>query len=270
MQIELIQAESHEGEIKRNLDKALDYLRRCDPQTELAIFPETFLTGFSEQGHIHDRALRLDGPEVASLAAVSRERDMAIAIGMLEQLGDDVFNTTLFITPEDGVAWYYRKTHLWFSERGQVRAGDRLVCGSWRGKRIGLLICYDIEFPETARALASMECDLLVVTNGNMDPYGPVHRFAAHARAFENQLFFAMTNRCGYGAGCRFAGESAAIAPDGQLLGALGREEGVLKITLDFSRLDEARGQYRYLEDRRMILNEKIKHHANGQRWWLL
>ncbi|MDX5629915.1 MULTISPECIES: carbon-nitrogen hydrolase family protein [unclassified Brenneria] len=270
MQIEIIQAPSKEGDIDRNLELALAHIRHCDAHTELAIFPETFLTGFAEEGHIRDRALMRDGPEVAALIDASRQHDIAIAIGMLEQEGDSVFNTTLFITPESGLAWYYRKTHLWFSERALVDAGDRLVCGLWRGKRIGMLICYDIEFPETARALAAMGCDLIVVTNGNMDPYGPVHRYSAHARAFENQLFFAMTNRCGEGAGCRFAGESAVIDPNGRLMGQLGRGEGTLKVTLDFSLPPQIRRQYDYLRDRRLILPEKVENQPDGQRWWLL
>lgn len=270
MQIELIQVANGEGDIAGNLERALTHIRRCSPATELAIFPETFLTGFAEEHHIHDRALRLDGPEVAALIDASRQRDLAIAVGLLEQDGATVFNTTLLITPEDGIALRYRKTHLWPSERTLVAAGDRLVCGVWRGKRIGLLICYDIEFPENARVLAAMGCDLIVVTNGNMDPYGPMHRYAAQARAFENQLFFAMTNRTGKGAGCRFAGESAVADPCGRLLGALGREEGTLRITLDFAQLDRARSQYSYLQDRRMTLSGQMESLPDGQRCWLL
>ncbi len=59
------------------------------------------------------------------------------------------YNTTLLITPE-GIALKYRKTHLWPSERGVYEAGDRFATCLWNGVRVGLLICYDIEFPETA------------------------------------------------------------------------------------------------------------------------
>ncbi|WP_410012462.1 carbon-nitrogen hydrolase family protein [Sodalis sp. C49] len=270
MQLELIQARNREGDIKGNMAQAVMHIERCSPQTQLVIFPETFLTGFAENGHVDDRALRLDGPEIATLKALSVRRDIAIAIGLLERDEQGVFNTTVFITPEDGVAFKYRKTHLWPDERALVLAGDRLVCGLWRGKRIGLLICYDIEFPETARALAAMGCDLLVVTNGNMDPYGPVHRHAALARAFENQIFFAMTNRAGAGAGFTFAGESAVVDPYGNLLGALGRQEATLRVTLDFTLPEKARSQYHYLKDRRLMLSGHMETCPDGQRWWPL
>lgn len=270
MQIELIQALSREGNITANLALALQHIARSAPDTDIVVFSETFLTGFAEAGHTADRALRLDGPEIAALAAASAQHDVAIAIGLLEDDEQGVFNTTVFITPEKGLAFTYRKTHLWTDERALVKAGDRLVCGLWRGKRIGLLICYDIEFPETARALAAMGCDLLVVTNGNMDPYGPVHRHAALARAFENQMFFAMTNRIGEGAGFTFAGESAAVDPYGNLLGALQRGEGKLTVTLDFALIDQARSQYHYLNDRRLLLPGHTENCPDGQRWWPL
>lgn len=270
MQIELVQTGSREGNIKANLALALQHIAQCAPATDIVVFSETFLTGFAEPGHTADRTLRLDGPEIAALVVASAQQNVAIAIGMLEDDGGEIFNTTVFITPEEGLAFKYRKTHLWPDERSLVKAGDKLVCGLWRGKRIGLLICYDIEFPETARALAAMGCELLVVTNGNMDPYGPVHRHAALARAFENQMFFAMTNRIGEGAGFTFAGESAAVDPYGNLLGALQRGEGRLTVTLDFALIEQARSQYHYLKDRRLMLPGHIETCPDGQRWWPL
>src|SRR5699024_11375552 len=66
-------------------------------------------------------------------------------------------------------------------------SGNQLSCAEWRGYKIGLLICYDLEFPETARALATQGVDLIVITNGNMNPYGPVHLHLGRARAIENQ-----------------------------------------------------------------------------------
>ena len=102
------------------------------------------------------------------------------------------------MTPE-GIALQYRKTHLWPSERSDFSPGDRFTTVLWRGVRVGLLICYDIELPETSRALAQLGAEVVIVTNGNMDPYGPVHRTAIMARAQENQLFAVMVNRVGAG-----------------------------------------------------------------------
>ncbi|MCG7600070.1 carbon-nitrogen hydrolase family protein [Halomonas sp. McH1-25] len=270
MQIELAQLSGREGDIAYNLDRALTQIERSHDDTQLIVFPETHLTGFAEPGHAEDRALDLDGPELAALKEASRRRDLAIAIGFLESDVQRVFNTTVLITPEDGIALRYRKTHLWPDERELVTPGDRMVCGMWRGRRIGLMVCYDIEFPETARALAAMGTELIVITNGNMDPYGPVHRSTAIARALENQAFVAMTNRAGRGVDMTFAGESAVIDPLGQLVTALGRDEDTVRATLDFSRLAVARRDYHYLDDRRIPLFGRLSELPDGQRHWLL
>jgi len=135
-----------------------------------------------------------------------------------------------------------------------------MVCAS------AFLICYDIEFPETARALATLGADLLIVTNGNMDPYGMVHRNAIIARAMENQVFAVMVNRCGEGDGLTFAGGSCMVDPFGNVLVECGREPVQLAIDIDLSQLATSRSQYRYLSDRRMTLSGEIHELPNGIR----
>lgn len=267
MQLVLAQLASREGEIEHNLARAFEVVHAVDDDTALIIFPETHLSGFAEPGHVLDRALTLDGPELEALIEASRKRDLAIAIGLLERDGETVFNTTVLITPEDGIALRYRKTHLWPDERTLVQPGDALHCLEWRGRCIGLLICYDLEFPEPARALATMGADLLVVTNGNMDPYGPVHARAAQTRAQENQCFLAMSNRAGQGAGLTFAGESALIGPDGDTLFRAGREETVQALHLDPARLSSAKQDYHYAEDRRLSLRGHLETQGSRRSW---
>ncbi|MNR17871.1 (R)-stereoselective amidase [compost metagenome] len=131
--------------------------------------------------------------------------------------------------------------------------------------RVGLLICYDIEFPESARALAQLGAELLIVTNGNMDPYGPTHRTAIMARAQENQAFALMVNRVEEGdGGLLFAGGSALVDPLGTLLFEAGREEGQFAVELDLSQLTAARQDYRYLDDQRLKLPGEVVEHASG------
>lgn len=267
MQLALAQLPGREGDIAHNLGEALAVIADQGPEVSLIVFPETHLTGFAEEGHVTDRALSLDGPEIARLIEASREQDCALALGLLERDGSRVFNTTVLITPEDGVALRYRKTHLWPDERDLVAPGDRLGCTRWRGHTIGLMICYDLEFPEVARAMAQLGAELLIVTNGNMDPYGPVHTRAAQARAQDNQCFLAMTNRCGKGAGFTFAGGSALVAPDGELLFHAGRDRDVTALSLDRQRLADARRDYDYLADRRIDLAGTREDTPQGPGW---
>ncbi len=100
---------------------------------------------------------------------VARERNVSVAIGIAEADAGRYYNTTLLIAP-DGIALKYRKTHLWASDRGIFTPGDRYATALWNGIRVGLLVCFDIEFPESARALGQLGAELIIVTNGNMDP----------------------------------------------------------------------------------------------------
>lgn len=267
MHIALAQLPCVEGDIDTNLAITLETIATHGDNVELIIFPETHLTGFAELGHVEDRALLADGAEIHRLIEASRQYDCALAIGFLEQTSEGVFNTTALITPERGLTLRYSKTHLWPDERDLVKPGMSMGAIQWRGLNIGLMICYDIEFPETSRALGLLGVDLMVVTNGNMDPYGPVHARAAQVRAQDNQAFLAMTNRCGDGAGFQFAGESALLSPSGDTLFRANRKHGVHIVELDPALLPQARRDYDYLADQRLRLHGRAVDTDHGRRW---
>jgi len=270
MKVELAQLAGRDNDTAYNLERTLAAIAGCAADTQLIMFPEGHLMGFPSAESVADVAEPLDGPSVSAVIAAVRERNIAVAIGMAEKDNGRFYNTTLLITPE-GIALKYRKTHLWASDRGVYEAGDRYATCLWNGVRVGLLICYDIEFPESARALAQLGAELLIVTNGNMDPYGPTHRTAIMARAQENQAFALMVNRVEAGDdGLMFAGGSALVDPLGTLLFEAGRDEGRFTVELDFNRLDAARKDYRYLDDQRLKLPGEIVERACGVRELLI
>ncbi len=233
MKVELVQIAGRDGDTAHNLERALAAIADCAADTELVVFPETHLTGFPSEDNIAALAEPLDGPTVSAVQRVARERNVSVAIGIAEADADRYYNTTLLIAP-DRIALKYRKTHLWASDRGIFTPGDRYATALWNGIRVGLLVCFDIEFPESARALGQLGAELIIVTNGNMDPYGPTHRTAIMARAMENQAYAVMVNRVGHGdGGLVFAGGSAVVDPYGQLLCEAGREECRQIVELD-------------------------------------
>lgn len=272
MKVELVQLTGRDGDTAYNLGRTLEAIANSAPDTQLLVFPETHLTGFPTAETIARLAEPLDGPTLSAVQAAVRARGVAVVLGMAEAEADTgrYYNTTLLITPA-GIALRYRKTHLWSSDKGVFSAGDRYATCEWNGVRIGLLICYDIEFPESARALAQLGAELLVVTNGNMDPYGPVHRTAIMARAMENQAYAVMVNRVGEGdGGLLFAGGSAVVDPFGTLLCEAGRDECRQIVDLDLERLQAVRSDYRYLDERRMHLSGERIEHADGRRELLI
>lgn len=270
MKVELVQLAGRDGDTAHNLARALEAIAACAADTDLVVFPETHLMGFPTRDTIAALAEPLDGPTLQAIAQAARAHDIAIAIGMAERDGEHYYNTTVLMTPQ-GIALRYRKTHLWASDKGIFTAGDRYATALWKGVCVGMLICFDIEFPESARALGQLGAELIIVTNGNMDPYGPTHRTAIMARAMENQAFAVMVNRVGTGDdGLVFAGGSAVVDPFGNLLCEAGREECRQVMVLDFDRLQAARNDYRYLDERRLTLPGERIEHADGRRELLI
>jgi len=270
MKVEFAQLAGRDNGTAYNLERALAAIAASAVDTQLIVFPETHLMGFPSAETVADIAEPLDGPTVQAIIDACRVRDIAVVIGMAESEAGQFYNTTVLITP-DGIALRYRKTHLWASDRGVFTPGDRYATCLWNGVRVGLLICYDIEFPETARANAQLGAELLIVTNGNMDPYGPTHRTAIMARAQENQAFALMVNRVDAGDdGLVFAGGSALVDPLGALLFEAGREEGQFRVELDSTQLEFARKDYRYLDDQRLKLPGEVLEHASGLRELLI
>jgi (R)-amidase len=248
------------------LERTLDAIAACAPDTDIVLFPEAQLTGFLGPQNIATLAEPLNGPSVRAIEAAAKERDIAVVVGLIENDGRNYYNTTLFITPE-GIALSYRKTHLWITEPGLVLPGDRYATVEWRGVRLGLLICYDSEFPESARALAALGAQLILISDGLMEPDDYVHRASVTARAMKNQVFAAVANRVGAGPeGLVFAGGSLVADPYGQVLFDAGKAESRHRITLDLSQITTARARYDYHADRRFQLQGVCIEHPDGRR----
>ncbi|WP_280376450.1 carbon-nitrogen hydrolase family protein [Pseudomonas sp. BN515] len=270
MKLELVQLAGRDGDTAYNLARTLDAIAQCAPGTDIVVFPEAQITGFLNRQNIAERAEPLDGPSVRAIHAAARERDLAVVVGLIENDGGRFYNTTVLITPE-GVALSYRKTHLWVGEPEVVLPGDRFATVEWRGVRVGLLICYDTEFPETSRAVAALGAQIILITDGNMEPYGHVHRTSVSARAQENQVFAVVVNRVGEGDDdTLFAGGSAVVDPFGHVLLEAGRQECRHVIELDMAQLTQARALYDYQAEQRFRLPGERIEHPDGRRELLI
>ncbi|MBR8395913.1 carbon-nitrogen hydrolase family protein [Burkholderia cenocepacia] len=269
MQVELAQLSLVDGDVAHNTRKVIDTIERVGVAggTKLIVFPETTLSGFPTRENVAEVAETLDGPRLQAVRDAARRAGVAVAVGLAERDGERFYNTTVLVDERGDIVLRYRKTHLWASDVGVFTPGDRFATCVWNGLTVGLLICYDIEFPETARAIGALDADLLIVTNGNMDPFGPVHRRAIAARAMENQMFAVMVNRCGPGDDdLTFAGLSTLVDPFGESTLELGRDEAVAPANLDLTRLEASREHYSYLHDARVTLGLSLVEQAGGSR----
>ncbi|MHC5225814.1 nitrilase-related carbon-nitrogen hydrolase [Ignatzschineria sp. LJL83] len=249
--LELAQISLKDGDIAGNLAKVVKMIREAKTDSDIIIFPETCFSGFPTHENAGDYAQNINGEIVKTLEKEAKAKGIAILAGICEVEDGRYYNSAVFIDPEKGHLATYRKTHMWLIDQGLFMPGDRFISFEWRGIRLGFLICFDIEYPESGRANAELDVDLLLVVNGNMDPYSETHRTAIKARAQENQYYAAFVNRVGMDSfGHQFAGGSCVVDPFGETLCEMGREEMTLQIQIDPLKRREYQKQYHYLQER--------------------
>jgi predicted amidohydrolase len=218
----------------------------------LAIFPEMFLTGY----HIGEAVFKLaepaDGPSAGRAAAIAREAGVALLYGYPERDGGTVYNSALLIGRDGRPLANYRKTHLYGSgEKRLFAPGESLKLAELDGLKIGILICYDVEFPEAVRALALAGADLIAVPTALIQPFEIVARTLVPARAFENQVYVAYAGLCGSEAGLGYCGLSCIAGPDGKDLARAGTGPALLLADIDPAAIPRGRKANPYLFDRR-------------------
>lgn len=214
------------------------------PEADLAIFPELFLGGYAT-ADISGSAITLDGTALSRVSGLARENATAVIFGATERVRSGYANSAICVDEHGELAGVYRKTHLFAAEREAFVAGDELLLVEIKGVKLGIMICFDIEFPEIARALARAGADLLVTISANMHPYGPDHHVFARARALENGLPHAYVNQAGVGEEFVFTGETALVSADGETLIVAGEdEEEALQFTLGLPARSSTRADY--------------------------
>ncbi|WP_423824194.1 nitrilase-related carbon-nitrogen hydrolase [Salinisphaera sp. SPP-AMP-43] len=214
--VALAQKQPIVGQPEANLAMVEAELAEC-PDVELMVWPELFLPGYTTEGAAA-LAESLVGERVARLCAAARAYDTALVIGLAERCDDgDIANSALAIDRDGRIAGCYRKTQLFGDEAKAFAPGDALEIVELAGVRVGLMICFDIEFPEIARALAAGGAELLVSISANMRPFGPDHRLCVQARALENRRPHVYVNQVGQGETFLFTGDSCHVDTAGRL-----------------------------------------------------
>lgn len=214
------------GDVGANVARAAGVVAE-HPDADLAVFPELFLGGY-DITTAASNAVEPDGPELEPLRKAAREAGTAVLVGFSESRAGEPANSLLAIDAGGKVAGVHRKTALWGEESKCFESGDAMTVVELAGRRVGLMVCYEIEFPELARALAVAGADLLVTSSANMEPYYDDHELSGRARALDNRVPHVYVNRVGREAELEFVGGTRAIGPDGSLIAAAGEGEEVL------------------------------------------
>ncbi|MCX4452716.1 carbon-nitrogen hydrolase family protein [Streptomyces sp. NBC_01728] len=254
MRTALLQSSGRPGSVVENL-KVLDEAagRAAAAGAGLVAAPEMFLTGYAIGDDIARLAEPADGDSADAIAEIATRHGVAVAYGYPEREGETVHNSAQLISADGTRLANYRKTHLFGCfERDHFTPGVQpVVQAELNGLRVGLMICYDVEFPENVRAHALAGTDLLVVPTAQMHPFQFVAESVVPVRAFENQMYVAYVNRVGPEGEFEFVGLSTLAGPDGIARARAGRGEELVLADADPDFLAASREANPYLKDRR-------------------
>ncbi|MEU3298273.1 carbon-nitrogen hydrolase family protein [Streptomyces sp. NPDC006678] len=254
----LLQSSGTPGDIAKNLE-ILDTraAQAAAGGAGLLVCPEMFLTGYAIGADVPRLAEPADGPSAEAVAEIAVRHGIAVLYGYPERgTGADeerVYNAAQLIGPDGARLANYRKTHLFgcFEQEWFTPGDEPVVQADLGGLRVGLLICYDVEFPENVRAHALAGTDLLAVPTALMNPFRFVAEKLLPARAFESQMYVAYANRTGPEGEFDFAGLSCLAGPDGVTRARAGYGEELVTGDADPALLAASRADNPYLRDRR-------------------
>ncbi len=198
----------------------------------LAIFPECAVSGycFDSLAEAFEVAEPIPGPSTAALVDIAGRLNLHLVVGMLERAGERVYNAAALVGP-GGLIGTYRKIHLPFlgADRFTAHGQDGFQVYDIALARIGVNICYDCSFPESARVMTLDGADLIALPTNWPESGGcAVPDFVVPTRALENKVYYAAVNRVGTERGVKFIGRSSIVDPFGGTLAAADDSEKML------------------------------------------
>jgi predicted amidohydrolase len=169
---------------EENLGKYAELVRKAATQkADIVCLPESITMVGTGQGYVQ-ASQPIPGPATEFLGKVARENHVYIVAGILEKSGNEVFNSSVLIDRSGELAGIYHKVSLPREEiDGGVTPGDSLPVFDTDFGRIGMMICWDVTFPEVARSLARQGAEIILM------PIAGGHLTLASARSIENQVY---------------------------------------------------------------------------------
>ncbi|SLM46254.1 putative N-carbamoyl-D-amino acid hydrolase [Nitrospira japonica] len=257
MRIGYYQSNPEFGETSANLERISAQLDAIE--ADLIVLPELCVSGyqFVSQSEVRNLAESIpDGPTTARLIEIARKKHMVIVAGLAERAGSLLYNSAVAVGPT-GFIGAYRKTHLFSEETLFFTPGDTgFRVWDIGPARIGVMICFDWYYPESARALALRGADIICHPSNLVLPNCPD---SMPVRCLENRVFSVTCNRTGMEsrggkAPLVYIGNSEIVNPRGEILCRSPRDrEDVCIIEIDPSEArDKAVTPYNdLLRDRR-------------------
>jgi omega-amidase len=247
----LVQFDVEKGRIDANMEKVFRLLENLARENvDIAVLPEMFTCSFDNENlKIHTQST---DTLIKKLRTFAFEHNMAITGSLPEMENGSIFNTMIFIDADGTVKGKYRKIHLFrlTKEHLYYTPGKQIVTVNSLLGRIGLMICYDLRFPELARAMFLDQADIIVISAQWPESRKMHWETLIKARAIENQLFMVCSNRTGKDDILSFPGMSMVVDPMGNVLAEAGRDENCVYAKIDPENIFTARSLIPCINDR--------------------
>ncbi|MEQ9260164.1 MAG: carbon-nitrogen hydrolase family protein [Roseovarius sp.] len=218
---------------------------------DLVVCPELFATGYDAGADYAALAEPPDGPFAQRMAALARKHDVALAWGYPERGAGVVYNSAALIGRDGALIANHRKRLASpgsFEERAFAN-GEKLTFAEVAGIRLAMIICYEVEFPESLRQAARGGAQLVLVPTALGGDWGFVAEKVVPTRAFENGIYVAYADNAGALGGLTFFGGSRIVAPDGSVTVAETGQESFISAEIEPDRVIKAQARLPYLRD---------------------
>jgi len=268
--IALAQISCEQGNKEKNLETIRENVAKAKREgAQLVIFPELSVTGYVVRDQIYELAERIPGPSTRFVEELAKESKLHIIFGMpeaSEKAQATLYNSAILVGPKGVIGKYhkmYLPTHSVFEEKRYFRPGYQVAVFDTKLGKIGLVICYDIYFPEVTRLTRLKGAQLIVCISASPGIRRSFFETLTTARAIENTAFLAYVNMAGIEDGLQFWGGSRMIGPCGRIIAqAKYDEEDFVVAEVDYSDAKSVEAFVPTLRDLRPELFDKLKQSA--------
>lgn len=228
----------------------------CDAVKEnpdMLVLPETWNTGFFPKNNLSELSCKNSAEVKEYIGGLAQKYSVNILAGSVSNVRDGrIYNTTTVFDRKGNCIAEYDKIHL-FTPMGEDKyytRGDHICSFTLDGIKCGVIICYDLRFPEITRKLALQGMEILFVVSQWPEERISHLRNLTVARAIENQIFVVCCNSCGKADSAVFGGKSSVIDPLGKTLALASKTEKIISATCDTGLTEKIRNSIPVFKDR--------------------
>ncbi|MGB0505676.1 MAG: carbon-nitrogen hydrolase family protein [Pikeienuella sp.] len=238
----------------QDIETRLSHLARAAQEAaasgaQILVTPELYLSGYNIGDDITNRAIPSDGVIATRVSDIASKAGIAIIYGYPERTEKGIYNAAKVISPTGDLANHRKQALPGAFEQSAFIPGNKFTRFQYMGWEVALIICYEVEFPEIARAAAKDGAEILIVPTALKAEWSFVAEKIVPTRAFENGFFVVYANHAGTEGDFTYLGGSRIDGPDGTAHAVAGTDETLIFATINKEDILRARQKLPYLTD---------------------